>query len=92
MKYKFDYSPEKNQILKQKRNIGFKDIVDAINHGNLLDDINHFNKKRYPNQKIFIVRIEDKVYAVPYVDDKARKVTFLKTIYPNRKLVKKYLK
>lgn len=91
MGYKFDYSLEKDQILRQKRGVGFEDIIDAINKGNLLDDIDHFNKGRYPNQKIFIVKINTKVYAVPYVYDKRRKVTFLKTIYPNRKLTKIYL-
>ena len=92
MQYKFDYSKEKDLILREVRNIGFKDIIDGIKRGNLLDDIDHFNKKKYPNQKIFIVKIKSKIYAVPYVIDKIRKVTFLKTFYPNRKLKKKYLK
>ena len=91
VRYKFDFSLEKNQILQRTRSIGFEDIIDAINKGNLLDNIDHFNKKKYPKQKIFIVKIKTKVYAVPYVYDKKRKVTFLKTIYPNRKLAKKYL-
>jgi len=39
-----------------------------------------------------IVNINNKVYAVPYVIDKIRKVRFLKTIYPNISLKKKYLK
>lgn len=92
MQYKFDYSKDKNQILKQTRGIGFQDIIDGIKKGNLLDNIDHFNKKKYPKQKIFVVKIKDKVYAVPYVIDKIRKVTFLKTFYPNRKLKKKYFK
>lgn len=92
MQYKFDYSKEKNQILKQTRDIDFQDIIDGIKKGNLLDNIDHFNKKKYPKQKIFVVKIVDKIYAVPYVIDKIRMVTFLKTFYPNRKLKKKYLK
>lgn len=56
------------------------------------DNIDHFNKKKYPSQKIFVVKIRTKVYAVPYLVDKERKLTFLKTFYPNRKLKKKYLK
>ena len=92
VRYKFDYSREKDLILMETRGVGFKDIISAINKGNLLDDINHFNTKAYPNQKILIIRIRTKVYAVPYVIDKKRKVTFLKTIYPNRKLKKKYIK
>jgi len=92
VKYKFDYSKEKDSVLREARGISFKEIIDAINRGNLLDNVDHFNKKKYPNQKIFIVKIKTKVYAVPYVIDKIRKVTFLKTFYPNRKLKKKYLK
>ena len=91
VKYKFDYSREKDLILREARGIGFRDIIEAINKEGLLDNINHFNKERYPNQKIFIVKILDKIYAVPYVIDKEKKVKFLKTIYPNRKLKKKYL-
>lgn len=90
MLYKFDFSKEKDSILREAREIGFKDIIDAINRGDLLDNVDHFNKKKYPKQKIFVVKIKDKVYAVPYVLDKIRKVTFLKTFYPNRKLKKKY--
>ena len=90
--YDFDYSKEKDSVLRDTRGIGFSDVIDAIKKGNLLDDIDHFNKKRYPKQKIFIVKIKSKVYAIPYVIDKERKVTFLKTIYPNRKLKKKYSK
>lgn len=92
MDYKFDYSREKDSVLREARGIGFRDIIDAINRGNLLDDIKHFNKGRYPNQRIFIVRLKSKIYAVPYVKDKQRKGRFLKTIYPNRKLKKKYIK
>ena len=92
MKYKFDYPEEKNLIIKATRGVGFEEIIEAIESGKVLDDIDHFNKRRYPNQRILIVSIKNKVYAVPYVIDKVRKVRFLKTIYPNRNLKKKYLK
>ena len=92
MKYKFDYSIEKSLILKEARGLSFEDVTKAIDQGQLLDDIDHFNKKKYPNQRIMVVEIKRKVYAVPYVIDKKRKVRFLKTFYPNRKLARKYLK
>lgn len=91
MTYKFDYSEEKDLILRETRGLGFSDIIEEINKGNLLDDIDHFNKKKYPNQRIFIVKVKSKVYAVPYIKDRVKKVTFLKTFYPNRRLKKKYL-
>ena len=92
MEYKFDYSEEKDLLIKTIRNIGFEDIIEGIKKGDLLDDIDHFNKKKYPNQRIFIVKIKSNIYVVPYVIDKARKMIFLKTIYPSRILKKKYLK
>ncbi|NOQ30089.1 MAG: hypothetical protein GQ570_03095 [Helicobacteraceae bacterium] len=57
--------------------------------GDLLDIVKHPNKEKFAYQKILIVKIEDYVIAVPFVEnDKER---FLKTIIPSRKLTKKYL-
>ena len=90
--YRFDYSEEKNFILKSTRKIGFQDIIEAIGKGGLLDNIKHFNEEKYPNQKIFIVKIKGNIYAVPYVIDNVKRRYFLKTIYPGTKLKKKYTK
>lgn len=92
MKYKFDYSKQKDRILRNTRNICFRDVIEAIKKDGVLDNIDHFNRKKYPNQKIYIIKIGFKVYAVPYVIDRVKGVYFLKTIYPNRDLRKKYLK
>lgn len=92
MQYGFDFSKEKGAVLRANRGIGFQDIIDSINGGHVLDDIDHFNKKRYPHQRMLIVKAKDKVYAVPYLVDEDRKKTFLKTIYPSRKLKKAYSK
>lgn len=92
MELKFDFFEEKSLILKETRGVSFEDIIAAIKSGKLLDDIDHFNKRRYPNQRILVVEFEKYVYAVPYVVDKKRNRLFLKTIYPNRVLTGKYLK
>ncbi len=86
------YSFEKNELLKEQRNISFEDVILSIEEGNLLDDLEHPNKDKFPNQSIFIilVRIKDYVYYVPYVEDDES--IFLKTIVPSRKLNKKYNK
>ena len=86
------YSLEKNEILKKDRNISFEDVILSIEEGNLLDDIEHPNKNKYPNQNIFIIliKIKDYVYLVPYVEDE--KSIFLKTIIPSRQMNKKYNK
>lgn len=90
--YKTKYNKEKGFVLKSTRGIDFEDIIEAIDKNQVLDNIDHFNRKKYPNQKILIVKINNYIYAVPYVIDKKKKVAFLKTIYPNRNLTKKYLK
>jgi hypothetical protein len=86
------YSLEKNELLKEQRNISFEDVILALESGNLLDDIEHPNKENYPNQNIFIILIEikDYVYLVPYVEDDTS--IFLKTIIPSRQMNKKYNK
>ena len=52
MKY-IDWDLKKNIQLKEQRDIGFEDVVVMISEGNLLDIVEHSNKKRYPGQKIF---------------------------------------
>ncbi len=86
------YSFEKNELLKEQRDISFEDVILALESGKLLDDIEHPNKEKYPNQNIFIIMIEikDYVYLVPYVEDDTS--IFLKTIIPSRQMNKKYNK
>ncbi len=88
MKY-FDWDEEKNRKLKAERDISFEEITTAIDEGKLLDIIENPNKNRYPNQKISIVNIQNYVYLVPLVEDEEK--YFLKTIFPSRKMTKKYL-
>ena len=88
MKY-FDWTNEKNEELIKDRDISFEEVVFCIMHDGLLDIIEHPNKSKYPNQKIFIVDIDNYVYIVPFVEDDD--IVFLKTIIPSRKMTKQYL-
>lgn len=88
MKY-FDWDNEKNEKLKSERDIGFEDVLMAIEAGNILDILENSNKEKYPNQKVFVIKIEDYVFIVPFVEDEEK--VFLKTIIPSRKATKKYL-
>lgn len=88
----FDYNIEKDRQLTELRGVGFKEIIKAIKNKQVIVDIEHFNKIKYPTQRILVVRIKDYAYAVPYVFDKKKKVKFLKTIYANRKLTEKYIR
>ena len=88
MKY-FDWDDAKNAKLRAERGIGFEDIVFHIERGDLLDILEHPNPERYAGQRIFVVRREDYVYLVPFVEDEH--TVFLKTIIPSRKATKQYL-
>lgn len=88
MKY-FDWDSEKNAQLRRQRDIGFEDILIAIDEGNILDITEHPNKKKYPHQKIFVISIDEYAYIVPFIEDKEK--VFLKTIIPSRKATKKYI-
>lgn len=85
------WNEEKNALLKahSDRAVCFEDIVSAIESGGLLDDIEHLNDSKYPHQRLYIVLFNNYVYCVPYVVDGDN--IFLKTIYPSRKLTRKYL-
>jgi uncharacterized DUF497 family protein len=85
----FDWNDEKNEKLKQLRGVSFEQVELAMATGDLIDRLTHPNQAKYPNQKVFLVRIADYIYSVPYVEDNEK--IFLKTIIPNRKATKKFL-
>ena len=89
MKY-FSWSEEKNELLKEEREISFEDVVFYIEQGFLLDVLEHPNQEKYKGQKIFVVQIDEYAYLVPFVEDERE--IFLKTIIPSRKATRKYLK
>jgi uncharacterized DUF497 family protein len=86
----FEWSKTKNDWLKKERGISFEEIVNALNEGKMVDTYDHSNQERYPNQKVFVLQIDDYVYLVPFVEDNEK--IFLKTIFRSRKATRKYLK
>ncbi|MBI3335860.1 MAG: BrnT family toxin [Candidatus Portnoybacteria bacterium] len=88
MKY-FDWDRKKNERLQRERDISFEEIVIAIEERKILDIVEHPNKKRYPNQRVFVIDVNDYAYLVPFIEDEEK--VFLKTIIPSRKATKKYL-
>ncbi len=89
MKY-FSWNNEKNRLLKSERNISFEEVVFHIKKKHLLDVVRHPNQEKYKGQRIFIVNIDNYAYLVPFVE--SEREIFLKTIIPNRKATKKYLR
>jgi uncharacterized DUF497 family protein len=85
----FSWSHEKNEDLIKERGISFEEIVFHIENGDVLDLLEHPNRDRYPNQRVFIVNVEGYAYLVPFVEDERE--VFLKTIIPSRKATRDYL-
>ena len=83
------WNNEKNKLLQNERGISFEDIVNAISNGDLLDSIKNPSSEKYSSQSVFIVNLKGYVYCVPYVEDETS--IFLKTIFPSRKMKKRYL-
>lgn len=87
MKY-FDWNDEKNDVLKKMWDVSFEQVELAIALGDLIDRLKHPDSAKYPNQRVFLVKIDNYIYLVPFVEDNEK--IFLKTIIPNRKATKKY--
>lgn len=89
MKY-FDWNELKNTQLGLERGVTFDDVKLAIEEGKVIKDKIHPNTKRYPNQRILVVDINNYAYLVPYVEDEQK--IFFKTIIPSRKATRDDLK
>lgn len=79
------WNDEKNELLKQERGIGFETIELLVEERKEIDIIYNPN---YPNQKIFVFEIDDYIVTVPFVETDTE--IFLKTLFRNRKLNKRY--
>lgn len=83
MAFDISFSEEKNQLLKVTRGVSFEQIKDLLGTASLLADIIH-PSKRYLHQRVYVLRINGYVYAVPYVINLKKNEIFLKTAYPSR--------
>jgi len=72
------------------RGISFEAVVFRIERGDLLDVGEHPNQEKYRGKRMFIIKIEDYAFLVPFVESEDE--VFLKTIIPSRKAARKYLK
>lgn len=85
----FRWSQEKNEIIRSDRGISFENIVVAVESGGLLDILAHPNQEKYPRQRVLVVKCDNYVYLVPFVEEDD--YFFLKTIIPSRKATRDYL-
>ena len=68
MKY-FNWNNEKNEKLRKERGVSFEEVVLAIEQGQLLDILEHPNKDKYDNQDIFVIKLYNYVWLVPFVEN-----------------------
>jgi uncharacterized DUF497 family protein len=87
---KFSWNPKKNEWLKKERKISFEEISLYLGDGKVWKVTDHPNPERYPNQKVFLVPIDEYIYFIPFVMDGDS--FFLKTAIPSRKATKDYKK
>jgi uncharacterized DUF497 family protein len=85
----YAWNAEKNQRLKEERRVSFEEALVHIAAGDLLDVLEHPDQKKYPGQRVFVVKMRDYVWLVPFVETESE--IFLKTIIPSRKATRKYL-
>jgi uncharacterized DUF497 family protein len=78
----------KNQLLLLQRGVSFDEVLEKIDHGDILARLVHPNHEKYPSQEIFVFEIKGYVWYVPFVETQSE--IFLKTIIPSRKLVKTF--
>jgi len=87
---KYTWNSEKNENLIRNRNISFEKIVFHIKNEDEIDVYEHPNQLKYPGQKISVIKIHNYAFLVPFIETKDE--ILLKTIIPNRKATKKYLR
>jgi uncharacterized DUF497 family protein len=87
---RYVWDNEKSKKLKKERGIDFEDIVILIEGGFVLAMIDHPNKVKYPNQRIYVINVNSYAYCVPCIenDESVRLIT----IFPSREYTKIYLR
>jgi len=73
-----------------ERGLSFEDVLFAFQSGRLLDDLVHPNKNKHPNQRMFVVEIDEYACLVPYIENEDE--IFLKSVIFSRKATKHYLR
>ncbi|MBN2435789.1 MAG: toxin [Spirochaetes bacterium] len=79
------WNADKDKLLQSERGYSYKEIAVKLVNNDIIDIIENQN---FPNQMIFVMEIGNYIYAVSFVMDWID--VFLNTIYPGRKLMKKY--
>lgn len=82
MEKSFSWSESKNAWLKRERGVGFEEIVEAIAEDLL--DVRENSSRGHRNQRVFIVRIGNYPWVVPFQETE-REIVLI-TAFPDRRL------
>ena len=85
---KITWDKDKNEKLKCERGISFEYIVEVLGQKKDILGIVPNPSAKYPHQKIFVVRMLDYTWAVPFVETDG--VIKLVTAFKSRKMHKTY--
>ena len=83
----FRWDEAKSEWLRNNRGISLKEIADRLAEDGYLGTERHSTRV---NQRLFAIRLDGYVWAVPYVVEADGETVFLKTAYPSRKLNRLY--
>ena len=75
------WNAKKNIELMQDRGVSFEEILSCIEQGGLLMTLEHPNQRKYPNQRIWVVKVRGYAHMVPLIESEEE--IFLKTIMPS---------
>lgn len=82
----FIWDKKKNERLSKGRRVTFEEVVERIVANDVLDILEYKTRK---HQRIFVVNLKGRVHAAPFILDESENI-ILKTIYPSRKLQRRY--
>ncbi len=85
----FRWNAQRNAASQAERDIGFEQVVVAVEAGGLIDVVSHPNPAKYPNQRVMVVAWDGYAYLVPFVEEADH--YFLKTVIPSRKATRDFL-
>jgi uncharacterized DUF497 family protein len=80
------WDEQKDEKLRKERGVCFEEVVERIVSNEILGILEHRTRK---NQKIFVLVLKGRIHAVSFLWDEDGNI-FLKTIYPSRKLQRRY--
>ena len=89
---KFFWNEDKNDLLKQNRNISFEQIVLSMENEQVVDVMEHPNQEKYKGQIYILVERNNYIYVVPASISDSGEECYLKTIFSSRKYTDKYIR